>query len=155
MANLKLTQAGKLIYFGTCPNWVVSYIAYTKFHSPRPVFHSPGQIFTRNGGWASASFLACNSSPPGQNGRHFTDDIFRCIFMNENVCILIIISLEFVPKGLIDNLSALVQVMAWRLTCDKPLPEQMIIQFTDAYMRHSGEMSYHLKCHWNETSWCL
>ena len=43
-------QAGKLKFFGTRPNWVVSYIAYiyidTKFHSPRPVFHSPGQIFT-------------------------------------------------------------------------------------------------------------
>ena len=24
-----------------------------------------------------------NSSPPGQNGRHFTDDNFRCIFVNE------------------------------------------------------------------------
>ena len=42
-------QAGKLKFFGTRPNWVVSYIAYTKFHSPRPVFHSPGQIFTRIG----------------------------------------------------------------------------------------------------------
>ena len=30
-----------------------------------------------------------NSSPPGQNGRHFTDDIFKCIFMNEKFYILI------------------------------------------------------------------
>ena len=30
-----------------------------------------------------------NSSSPGQNGRHFADDIFGCIFVNENVCILI------------------------------------------------------------------
>ena len=59
--NLCLTedsQAGKLKFFGTRPNWVVSYIAYTKFHSPRPVFHSPGQIFTRIGERASASFPA-------------------------------------------------------------------------------------------------
>ena len=42
-------QAGKLKFFGTPLNWVVSYIAYTKFHSPRPVFHSSGQIFTRIG----------------------------------------------------------------------------------------------------------
>ena len=34
---------------------------------------------------------------PGQNGRHFADDIFRCIFMSEKFCILIKISLEFVP----------------------------------------------------------
>ena len=51
-------QAGKLKTFGTRPNWVVSYIAYTKFHSPRPVFHLPSQIFTRIGEWASANFPA-------------------------------------------------------------------------------------------------
>ena len=45
--------------FGTRPNWAVSYIAYTKFHLPRPVFHSPGQIFTRIGERASTSFQAC------------------------------------------------------------------------------------------------
>ena len=44
--------------FGTRPNWVVSHIAYTKFHSPRPVFHSPSQIFTRIGERGSASFPA-------------------------------------------------------------------------------------------------
>ena len=52
-------QAGKLKIFGTRPNWVVSCIAYTKFHSPNPVFHSPNQIFTRIGDRASASFPAC------------------------------------------------------------------------------------------------
>ena len=75
--------------------------------------------------------------PPGQNGRHFADDIFKCIFMNEKFCILIEISLKFVPKRLIDNKAALVQVMAWRRTGDKPLrPDPMVIQFTDAYMQH-------------------
>ena len=49
-----------------------------------------------------------NSSPRGQNGRHFTDDIFRDIFMNEKSYILIKISLKFVPKGPIDNNQALV-----------------------------------------------
>ena len=49
-----------------------------------------------------------NSSPPGQNGCHFADDIFRCIFLNENFCILFKISLKFVPKGPIDNISTLV-----------------------------------------------
>ena len=42
------------------------------------------------------------------------DDIFKRIFLNENVSILVQISLKFVPKGPIDNKSALVQVMAWR-----------------------------------------
>ena len=30
-------------------------------------------------------------------GRHFSDDIFKCIFLNENVWISIKISLKFVP----------------------------------------------------------
>ena len=32
-----------------------------------------------------------------QNGRHFADDIFKFIFLYENCCILIKISLKFVP----------------------------------------------------------
>ena len=34
-----------------------------------------------------------------QNGRHFPDDIFKCIFLNESVWISINISLKFVPEG--------------------------------------------------------
>ena len=44
-----------------------------------------------------------NSSFPGQNGRLFADDSFKCIFMNEKFRILIEISLKFIPKGPIDN----------------------------------------------------
>ena len=79
-----------------------------------------------------------NSSSPRQNGRHFTYDIFKCIFVNEKFCILIRISPKFVPKGPIDNKSASVQVMAWCRTGEKPLPEPMLTQFTDAYMGHLG-----------------
>ena len=64
------------------------------------------------------------------------DNIFKCIFLMKNVRISNKISLKFVPKGPIDNKSALVQVMAWCRTGDKPLPEPMLTQFTDAYMRH-------------------
>ena len=39
-----------------------------------------------------------NSYPHGHNGRHFPDDIFECIFMNEKFGILIQLSLKFVPK---------------------------------------------------------
>ena len=46
------------------------------------------------------------------------------------------ISLNLVLKGLIDNKSALVQEMAWRQTGDKPIPEPMMTQFTDTYMRY-------------------
>ena len=53
-------------------------------------------------------YISFNSSPPGQNGRYLTDDVFKCIFLNEKFCILIKISLKFVPKGQIDNNPALV-----------------------------------------------
>ena len=43
----------------------------------------------------------------------FADDIFNCIFLNENDRILIQISLKYVPRSLTDNKPALVQVMAW------------------------------------------
>ena len=66
-----------------------------------------------------------NTLRPGQNGRHFTDDIFKCIFLNENVYISSKISLKFVPKGPINNIPALVQIMAWRRPSDKTLSEPM------------------------------
>ena len=64
-----------------------------------------------------------------------TDDIFETIF-NENVWISITDSLKFDSKGPIDYKSALVQVMAWHRTGEKPLPESMLTQLTDAYIRH-------------------
>ena len=69
------------------------------------------------------------------------DDILKCIFLNENNGIQIQISLKFVPRRPIDNKPALVQVMAWRRAGDKPLPELMLTQFTDAYMWYKEEMS--------------
>ena len=51
--------------------------------------------------------------PKKKNGRHFADDVFKCISMIEMFCISIRISLKFVPKGPIDTMLALVQVMAW------------------------------------------
>ena len=67
---------------------------------------------------------------------NLADDIFNCIFLNENDRIPIQISLKFVPRSPIDNKPALVQIMAWRCVGDKPLSEPMLTQFTDAYMRH-------------------
>ena len=66
--------------------------------------------------------VACivNTLRPRQNGRHFPDDIFNCIFLNENVWISIKISLNFTPKGPINNIPELVQIMAWRRPGDKP-----------------------------------
>ena len=71
-----------------------------------------------------------------QNGCHFPDNIFKCIFLNETVWISIKISLKFVPKVPIDNIPALVQVMAWRRIGNKPLSEPMLTRFSDAYIWH-------------------
>ena len=68
-----------------------------------------------------------NTLRPSQNGRLFADDIFKWIFLNENVWFSIMISLKFVPKGPIINISALVQIMAWRRAGDKALSEPMMV----------------------------
>ena len=44
--------------------------------------------------------------------RHFADDIFKCIFLDANIWISIKIPPKFVPKGPINNIAALVQIMA-------------------------------------------
>ena len=64
------------------------------------------------------------------------NDIFKCIFLNENVQISIKMSIKFVPNCPINNIPALVQILAWRRPGDKPLSEPMLTRFTYAYMRH-------------------
>ena len=73
------------------------------------------------------NYCALNTLRSRQNGRHFTDDIFKCIFLNENVWISINISLKFVPKVQINNIPTLVQIMAWRRPGDKPLSASMVV----------------------------
>ena len=68
-----------------------------------------------------------NTLRPRRDRRHFADDIFKWIFFNENGCILMKFSLKYVRKGPIDNNRALVQIMAWRRSGDKPLSEPMMI----------------------------
>ena len=69
-----------------------------------------------------------NTLRPRKNGRHYTKDIFRCIFLNESGWISIKMSLNFVPKDPINNIRALVQIMAWRRPGNKPLSEPMMIK---------------------------
>ena len=103
--------------------------------------------------------ITVNSLRPRPNRRHFADDIFRCIFENENEWISPRISLKFVPKVRIDNIPALVQIMAWRRPGDKPLSGPMMVRLlthicvtrpqwvkgtpraSDAYMRHETRPS--------------
>ena len=76
-----------------------------------------------------------------QNGRHFTDDIFKCIFLNENMFEFRLKFHWFVPKGSIKNIPALVQIMAWHRPRWQAIIWTIEGQFTDRYMRHSASMS--------------
>ena len=67
-----------------------------------------------------------NTLRPRQNGRHFADNILN-IFLNENVWISRKISLRFVPKVPMDNIPALVQIMAHCRSSNKPLSEPVVL----------------------------
>ena len=64
---------------------------------------------------------------PRQNGRHFPHDNFKRIFLNENAWVSINISLKFVAKGPVNNIPALVQIMAWRRPGNKPLSKPVVV----------------------------
>ena len=65
---------------------------------------------------------------PIKNGRHFADDTFKRIFLNEYARVLLKISLKFVPKGPMNNVPALVQIMAWRQPGNKSSSEAMLVR---------------------------
>ena len=108
--------------------------------------HSQGTMITYVGNRAyyNGSFIACaywnpaNIMRPTQNCRHFADHIFKCIFLKENVWILLKISLTFVPTLRINKIPALVQMMTWCRSREKPLSVPMLAWFTDAYIRDSS-----------------
>ena len=64
--------------------------------------------------------------PREQSCRCFADDIFKLIFLNEDKWISLKISLMFVPRARINNIPALVQILAWHLLGDKPLSQPMM-----------------------------
>ena len=57
-----------------------------------------------------------NSFRPRQNKHSFADNRFKCIFLKENVLISILKkSQKFIPKGPINNIPVVVQLMFCRL----------------------------------------
>ena len=92
--------------------------------------------------------VACwiiNSSPL-DNGHHFVDDLFGCIFFTKSLAFLINIHWSLfrriqltITQHYLNN--ALVRIG------DKQLSELMLTQLTDIWMRHSGEMRY-ITCYW-------
>ena len=97
---------------------------------------------------------------PRQNGCHFPDDIFKCIFVIKNLWMSIKMSLNFALKGRIDTFPALVQIMVrWPsliyasfghnefsdvncMSHSVPPHATMVIQFTGAYEHHMFSMSW-------------
>ena len=74
-------------------------------------------------------YLHLNTLRSRQNGRRFPDDIFQCIFLYENVLIWTKVSVQFIPKGPINNIPDLFQIMGWCRSGDKPLSEPMMSSF--------------------------
>ena len=94
---------------------------------------------------------------PRQNGRHFADDTYKYIFFNETVIILVEISLKFLPKGPINNIPALVHIMAWRRPGDKPLSEPMMVKLPThiCITRPQSVKSYSFKQNEGSDEWQL
>ena len=79
-----------------------------------------------------------------QNWRHFADNIFKCIFLNENVWISLNISLKCVPNVWISNTAALVQIMARCRPAGKPLSEPMMVKLRTHICIARALMSYNM-----------
>ena len=74
-----------------------------------------------------------------QNGSHFADDIFKCIFLNENVWV----SLKFVPKVQINHIPTLVQMMAWHW------PDDVIVHWCIYASLGFNELNSHCLMTWS------
>ena len=125
------------------PEPILSYqrglLAFTwgHFHRKYPRYHSLkwfGIIYLSKVNATSPRGQWVDTLMPRQNGRLFPDNIFKWIFLNENVWILIRIPLKFVPRGPINNIPALVQIMAWHRPDDKPLSKTMVSLPTHIYV---------------------
>ena len=82
--------------------WGLSSLTYIGAHLPR-------WVYTLRGG----------------NCRQFADDIFKCIFVNYKLEISLNISLKFGPKVRINDIPALVSIMAWCQAGDNSSSEPM------------------------------
>ena len=103
---------------------------YLSKHSWLRWFKTPSRSLWRhcNVNAYRCKVYSVNTLRPRQNGHHFPDDIFKCIFFNQHMWISIKTSPKFVPEGPINNIPSLVQIMAWRRPGDKPLSELMTVK---------------------------
>ena len=85
---------------------------------------NPSEDWAPHMKWVAVTWL--NTLRMRQDGCHFPDNILKRIFLNENFKISIKTSLKFVPRGPINNIPSLVQIMAWHRPGNKPLSEPMM-----------------------------
>ena len=113
--------------------------------SPGPIVTQFIDSYTRPQAW-----MGCNTLSSGDALTHwrrdkmvanFLVDIFKCIFLTEIFLIWITISLNFIPKDPINNITILAQIMVWRESGGKSLNDEPRMVRTDAYKRHSASMS--------------
>ena len=104
--------------------WCNDFVSLTSnFHFARGFsFHS---TFSNPLHVAIVSDPPLNTLRPRQNCHHFADYILKFIFTNESMWTSISTSLRLGPKRRMNNIPALVQIMAWHRPVDKPLPEPM------------------------------
>ena len=102
-------------------------LSYSKmnleFPSGQPLVSSPIQFHFLYG---MNMIQWVNTLRPEQFGWQFAKNIFQYIFLNKNWLMLMEILLRFLPYDPINSKSAVVQVMAWHRTGDKPIPEPMM-----------------------------
>ena len=96
-------------------------------HQFPPFRYLPDFCHCQNAGYMLYTTFTLKTFRPRQNGRHFGDDNLKCIFLNKIVWISITISLKFVLRCPLNNISALVRIMGWRRPGDKPLSEPMVV----------------------------
>ena len=68
-----------------------------------------------------------NSLRLSRNGRHFPDDIFKCIFLNKMYRLWLRFHWSLFPRVQLIIFEHLVQTMAWRRPGDDPLFEAMVV----------------------------
>ena len=103
-------------YSGHCRLWVNKY--YHSHHS-----HDIGSTYILY------QEIIFNTMRLRQNDRHFADDILNRILLNWNISISNEISLKCVPKYPTNNIPALIQIMAWCPSDNKPISEPMKVSF--------------------------
>ena len=91
-----------------------------------------------------------DSLRPRLNICHFTDDRFKCIFLNENVLISIKISLKFIPMSPINNIPTLVHIMAWHQLVDTYMLLGLNELIKDQNIVNGGRHILNRKLYWKK-----